>query len=184
MVPIFKNADSNDQLVAQAGSAVIMGTANKLSTSVLQKGASTLTAAEAAKMAQTSQNLQKASVAIAAGQLVGDVVTGLLQNKTQEKFNNDRIAVMKEDSRLQSMSAEQRLIFEEKVAKAVNDVARLRIYEEQLAALGVSGIQNTAEIYKAKIKNESIAKTRGYFIIGGIAALIFGGALYIYKKNN
>jgi phage tail tape-measure protein len=184
MVPIFKNADSNDQLVAQAGSAVIMGTANKLSTSVLQKGAQGFSPAQAAEFAKTGQNLQKAQVAIAAGQLVGDVVTGWMQNETQKKFNNDRIAVMKEDQRLQQMSEEERLKFEERVAKAVNDVAKLRIYEEQLATLGVSSIEQSASIYREKIKNDSIAATRGYFIIGGIAALIFGGALYIYKKNN
>jgi len=184
MVPIFKNADS-DQLKAQAATVGIKTVANKASQKLLEKGASGgLSAAQAAEFAKTSQNLQTAQIAIAAGQFVGDVVTGLLQNKTQKKFNNDRIEVMKEDSRLKSMSAEQRLLFEERVANAVNDVAKLRIYEEQLASLGVAGIQNTAEIYKAKIKNDSIAKTRGYFIIGGVAALIFGGALYIYKKNN
>lgn len=182
MVPLYKNADS-DTLTAQAASVAIKSTANKLSSAVAQKTASGLTAAQAAQMAKTSQNLQIAQVAIAAGQLVGDVVTGFMQNETQKDFNNKKIEVMKEDARLQSMSDAERLQFEERVAKAVNDVAKLRIYEEQLAALGSTSIEQSASIYREKIKNDSIAKTRGYFIIGGIAALIFGGALYIYKKS-
>ena len=183
MVNFYKNADS-DQLVAQASSQVIMSAANKLSTSALEKGASKMTAEQLASASKYAKNMQTAQIATQIGQVVGDVAVGLLQNKTQKDFNNAKIDVMKEDSRLQAMSAEERLKFEERVAKAVNDVAKLRIYEEQLGKLGVGVIDSSASIYREKIKNDSIAKTRGYFIIGGIAALIFGGALYIYKKNN
>ena len=183
MVNLYKNADS-DQLVAQASSQVIMSAANKLSTSALEKGASKMTAEQLASASKYAKNMQTAQIATQIGQVVGDVAVGLLQNKTQKDFNNAKIDVMKEDSRLQAMSAEERLKFEERVAKAVNDVAKLRIYEEQLGKLGVGVIDSSASIYREKIKNDSIAKTRGYFIIGGIAALIFGGALYIYKKNN
>lgn len=130
------------------------------------------------------KNLQKAQLATQIGQVVGDIGVGLLQNKTQKDFNKARIEVLKEDSRLQALSAEQRLALDEKIAKAVNDVAKLRIYEETLGTIGVGVIDSSASIYREKIKNDSIAKTRGYFILGGIAALIFGGALYIYKKNN
>ena len=119
-----------------------------------------------------------------AGQVVGDVVVGVLQNNTQRDFNNAKIDVMKEQIKAQSMSDAERLEFEKKVASAVNDVAKLRIYEEQLSKLGVTSIEQSASIYREKIKNDSIATTRGYFIIGGIAALIFGGAIYIYKQNN
>jgi len=131
-----------------------------------------------------SKDLQTAQIATQIGQVVGDVAVGLLQNKTQKDFNKAKIEVLKEDSRLQALSAEQRLAFEERVAKAVNDVAKLRIYQEQLGAIGVGVIDSSASIYREKIKNDSIAKTRGYFVIAGVAALIFGGALYIYKKNN
>lgn len=130
------------------------------------------------------KNLQKAQLATQIGQVVGDIGVGLLQNKTQKDFNKARIEVLKEDSRLQALSEEQRLALDEKIAKAVNDVAKLRIYEETLGTIGVGVIDSSASIYREKIKNDSIAKTRGYFILGGIAALIFGGALYIYKKNN
>jgi len=130
------------------------------------------------------KDLQKAQLAIAIGHLVGDIGVGLLQNKTQKDFNKAKIEVMKEDSRLQALNAEQRLAFEERVSKAVNDVAKLRIYEEQLGKIGTSVIDSSASIYREKIKNDSIAATRGYFVIAGVAALIFGGALYIYKKNN
>jgi mannitol-specific phosphotransferase system IIBC component len=133
--------------------------------------------------AQVSQ-MRGAAVAAQVGQVVGDVVVGLLQNKTQKDFNNAKIAVLKEDSRLKALSQEQRQALDEKVAKAVNDVAKLRVYEETLATIGVGVIDSNASIYREKLKNDAIAKTRGYFIIGGIAALIFGGALYIYKKNN
>jgi len=130
------------------------------------------------------KNLQTAQIAMQIGQVVGDIGVGLLQNKTQKDFNKAKIEVMKEDSRLQALNAEERLALDKKIANAVNDVAKLRIYEEQLGKIGVSVIEANASIYREKIKNDSIAKTRGYFVIAGVAALIFGGALYIYKKNN
>jgi hypothetical protein len=135
-------------------------------------------------VANASKGLQTAQIATGIGQVVGDITVGLLQNKTQKDFNKAKIDVLKEDSRLQALNAEQRLAFEERVAKAVNDVARLRIYQEQLGVIGVGVIESNASIYREKIKSDSIAKTRGYFVIAGVAALIFGGALYLYKKNN
>jgi hypothetical protein len=137
-----------------------------------------------ANASQAAKQMQTAQIATGIGQLVGDIGVALLQNKTQKDFNKARIEVLKEDSRLQALSAEQRLAFEERVSKAVNDVAKLRIYQEQLGEIGVGVIDSSASIYREKIKNDSIAKTRGYFVIAGVAALIFGGALYIYKKNN
>jgi hypothetical protein len=143
-----------------------------------------LTPAQLAAATKYSKDMQKAQLATQIGQLVGDVAVGLLQNKTQKDFNKAKIEVLKEDSRLQALNAEQRLAFEERVSKAVNDVAKLRIYQEQLGVIGVGVIDSSASIFREKIKNDSIAKTRGYFVIAGVAALIFGGALYIYKKNN
>ena len=139
-----------------------------------------LTPEQLAAATKYSKDMQKAQLATQIGQVVGDVAVGLLQNKTQKDFNKAKIEVLKEDSRLQALNAEQRLAFEERVSKAVNDVAKLRIYQEQL---GVGVIDSSASIFREKIKNDSIAKTRGYFVIAGVAALIFGGALYIYKKN-
>jgi hypothetical protein len=135
-------------------------------------------------VATASKGLQTAQIATGIGQVVGDIAVGLIQNKTQKDFNKAKIEALKEDSRLQALSAEQRLAFEERVAKAVNDVAKLRVYQEQLGIIGVGVIDSSASIYREKIKNDSIAKTRGYFIIAGVMALVFGGALYIYKKNN
>jgi hypothetical protein len=135
-------------------------------------------------VATASSGLQTAQIATGIGQVVGDIAVGLLQNKTQKDFNKAKIEALKEDSRLQALNAEQRLAFEERVAKAVNDVAKLRVYQEQLGIIGVGVIDSSASIYREKIKNDSIAKTRGYFIIAGVMALVFGGALYIYKKNN
>jgi hypothetical protein len=141
-------------------------------------------AVNTANATKAASNLGKAQIATQIGQVVGDITVGLLQNKTQKDFNKAKIEVLKEDSRLQALNAEQRLAFEERVSKAVNDVAKLRIYQEQLGAIGVGVIDSNASIYREKIKNDSIAKTRGYFVIAGVVALIFGGALYIYKKNN
>lgn len=135
-------------------------------------------------VATATKGLQVAQIATGIGQVVGDVAVGLIQNKTQKDFNKAKIEVLKEDSRLQALSADQRLALDEKIAKAVNDVAKLRIYQETLGTIGVSVIDSSASIYREKIKNDAIAKTRGYFILGGIAALIFAGGLYIYKKNN
>jgi hypothetical protein len=149
-----------------------------------QSGAVSGVASTASSVATATKGLQIAQIATGIGQVVGDIGVGLLQNQTQRDFNNAKIAVMKEDSRLQALSAEERLAFDKKVASAVNDVAKLRVYEEQLGKLGVGTIDSSASIYREKIKNDSIAKTRGYFVIAGVAALIFGGALYIYKKNN
>jgi hypothetical protein len=137
-----------------------------------------------ANATKAAQDLGKAQIAVQIGQLVGDIGVALIQNKTQKDFNKAKIEVLKEDSRLQALSAEQRLAFEERVSKAVNDVAKLRVYQEQLGIIGVGVIDSSASIYREKIKNDSIAKTRGYFIIAGVMALVFGGALYIYKKNN
>jgi hypothetical protein len=142
------------------------------------------TASDAANATKAASNLGKAQLAAQIGQVVGDIGVGLLQNKTQKDFNKAKIEVLKEDSRLQALNAEQRLAFEERVSKAVNDVAKLRIYQEQLGAIGVGVIDSTASIYREKIKNDSIVKTRGYLVIAAVAALVFGGALYIYKKNN
>lgn len=133
--------------------------------------------------AQLSQ-MKGAAIAAQVGQVVGDVVVGLIQNKTQKEYNSAKIAVMKEDSRLKALNDEQRLALDEKIAKAVNDVAKLRIYEETLGTIGVGVIDSNASIYREKLKSAGAAQTRGYLIIGGLAALLIGGAIYIYKKNN
>ncbi len=144
---------------------------------------SVVKAQNVANATKAASDLGKAQIAVQIGQLVGDIGVALIQNKTQKDFNKAKIEVLKEDSRLQALSAEQRLAFEERVSKAVNDVAKLRIYQEQLGAIGVGAIDSNASIYREKIKNDSIAKTRGYFVIAGVAALLFAGALYIYKKK-
>jgi hypothetical protein len=129
--------------------------------------------------------LKKASVFNAIGQVVGDVVVGLIQNKTQRDFNSAKIAQLKEDSRLQALSAEERLAFDQKVANAVNDTARLRIYEEQLGNLGVATIQSTASVYAAKLQGKTYdsQKIGNYVLIGG-GLLVVGTMIYLFKKKN
>jgi hypothetical protein len=141
-------------------------------------------AVQAANATKAAGNLQKAQVATQIGQVVGDIAVGLLQNKTQQDFNKAKIEVMKEDVRLKALTDEQRLELDKKIANAVNDVAKLRVYEETLSSIGVGVINANKDIYVQKIKNDSIAQTRGYFIIGGIVVLLLGATLYIYKKNN
>lgn len=149
------------------------------------------TAGDAVKAAKTAgdatkaaSNLGKAQVAAQIGQVVGDIAIGLLQNKTQQDFNKAKIEVLKEDVRLKALTDEQRLELEKKIANSVNDVAKLRVYEETLSTVGVGVINANKDIYVQKLKNDSLAKTRGYYIIGGIVVLLIGATLYIYKKNN
>ena len=123
------------------------------------------------------------NIAMAVGNVVGDVVVGLLQNKTQRDFNNARIAQLKDDSRLKQLNEEQRIALEKKIANAVNDVARLRIYEETLADLGAASIYASASVYAERLKAQSVAETRGYYILGGLAALLVAGTIYIVKKK-
>lgn len=160
MTPIYKN---------EVGTAVASTVASK--------------AATAGKVAQVSKGAQ---VATMVGQVVGDVVVGLIQNKTQKDFNKGKLAQLQEDSRLNQLSAEQRLAFEKKVANAVNDVAKLRIYQEELGDLGVASIQSTASIYAAKLQGDAQkekAKTLGSFILIGGGVLVLLGAVYLLKKK-
>ena len=143
----------------------------------------TLTPAQLASAKNASKLSGTAAAAAAVGQVVGDVVVGLIQNKTQKDFNNARIAQLKEDSRLQQLTAEQRLALDKKIANAVNDVARLRIYEETVGDLGVASIQASASIYAERLRSQSVAETRGYYILGGLAALLIAGTIYIVKKK-
>ena len=102
-----------------------------------------------------------AMIASAVGNLVGDVVTGFIQDKTQKEYNNARIAQLKDDSRLRQLTSEQRLALDEKIANAVNDVAKLRIYEEAVSNLGVTSIETTASIYTQKLKYNLFLKLEG-----------------------
>lgn len=124
-----------------------------------------------------------AMIASAVGNLVGDVVTGFIQDKTQKEYNNARIAQLKDDSRLRQLTSEQRLALDEKIANAVNDVAKLRIYEEAVSNLGVTSIETTASIYTQKLKNQSISETRGYYVLAGLSVLLLAGGIYIVKRK-
>jgi hypothetical protein len=134
---------------------------------------------------QLSQQKQSAQlgVAMAVGQLVGDLTVGLLQNKTQRDFNKGRLAQLEEDSRLKQLNEEQKLVLQKKIANAVNDVARLRIYEETIADLGAASIYASASVYAERFKAQSAAETRGYIVLAGLAALLIGGTIYVVKKN-
>ena len=129
--------------------------------------------------------LKKLSVFTAIGQVVGDVVVGVIQNQTQKDFNAARISQLKEDSRLQSLSAEERLAFDKKVASAINDTARLRVYEEQLGNLGVATIQSTASEYAAKLKGTTYDSQKiGNAVLIGGGLLVAGTMIYLFKKKN
>ena len=148
-----------------------------------QTGLSPEQLAQAKGVAQLSKGAQVAGMV---GQVVGDVVVGLIQNKTQRDYNAARISQLQEDSRLQALSAEERLAFDKKVASAVNDTARLRIYEEQLGNLGVATIQSTASLYAAKLQGTSSEKSKkiGYAVLIGGGLLVAGTIIYLFKKKN
>jgi hypothetical protein len=132
-----------------------------------------------------NQKIGMGQVAAQVGQVVGDVVVGLIQNKTQKQYNAARIAQLENDSRLQALSAEERLAFDKKVASAVNDTARLRIYEEQIGNLGVATIQSTASLYAAKLQGVSSDKSKkiGYAVLIGGGLLVAGTIIYLFKKK-
>jgi len=129
---------------------------------------------------------QTAQLGTMAAQVVGDIFVGLIQNKTQKDFNKGKLAQLKEDSRLNQLTEEQRLAFDKKVANAVNDIAKLRVYQEELGDLGVASIQSTASIYAAKLQGDAIlekSKTIGTFILIGGGALLLLGAVYLLRKK-
>lgn len=134
-------------------------------------------------MATPAQQSAQLGVAMAIGQVVGDVTVALLQNKTQKQFNNARLAQLKDDSRLNQLNEEQKLVLQKRVANAVNDIARLRIYEETIADLGVASIYASASVYAERLKSQSAAETRGYIVLAGLAALLIGGTIYIVKNK-
>jgi hypothetical protein len=130
--------------------------------------------------------MQTAQLATMAAQVVGDVVVGLIQNKTQKDFNKGKLEQLKEDSRLNQLTAEQRLAFDKRVANAVNDIAKLRIYQEELGDLGVASIQSTASIYAAKLQGDALlqkSKTIGTVVLIGGGALLLLGAVYLLRKK-
>lgn len=134
-------------------------------------------------MSTPRQQSAQLGVAMAIGQVVGDVTTALLQNKTQKDFNNARLAQLKDDSRLNQLNEEQKLLLQKRIANAVNDVARLRIYEETISDLGAASIYASASVYAERLKAQSAAETRGYIVLAGLAALLIGGTIYIVKKK-
>jgi hypothetical protein len=134
----------------------------------------------------TRGQFQKAQLGTMAAQVVGDVVVGLIQNKTQKDFNKGKLEQLKEDSRLNQLSAEQRLAFDKKVANAVNDIAKLRVYQEELGDLGVASIQSTASIYAAKLQGDAQlekSKTIGTLVLIGGGALLLLGVVYLLRKK-
>jgi len=134
-------------------------------------------------MSTPAQQSAKLGIAMAVGQLVGDLTVGLLQNKTQRDFNKSRLAQLENDSRLKQLNEEQRLSLQKRVDNAVNDVAKLRIYEETVSDLGAASIYASASVYAERFKAQSAAETRGYIVLAGLAALLIGGTIYIVKKN-
>lgn len=136
-------------------------------------------------MANGTDKTDKALQAAAdIGKVVGDVVVGLIQNKTQKDFNKAQIKAMENDSRLKQLSDSQRLALDTAISKAVNDTARLRIYNEVLSSLGVAEIESTGKIYEQKIKIAAAPqKTMTYIVVGVGAILIISTVLIIRKKQ-
>lgn len=123
------------------------------------------------------------AVAQAAGRLVGDVVVGFMQSKTQRDFNKAKIQQMESDSRLKLLTNTQRIALDKEIANAVNDTAKLRIYEETLSNLGVASIQTSGEIYKEKIKAAAAPNKTIIYITVGIGAALLVATVYLLRKD-
>jgi hypothetical protein len=119
----------------------------------------------------------------AGGKLVGDVVVGLMQSKTQRDFNKAKIEQMESDSRLKLLSNTQRIALDKQIANAVNDTAKLRIYEETLSNLGVAAIQSSGELYKEKIKAAASPNKTMIYITVGIGAALLVASVYLLRKD-
>jgi hypothetical protein len=123
------------------------------------------------------------AVAQAAGRLVGDVVVGAMQSKTQRDFNKAKIEQMASDSRLKLLTDTQRLALDKQIANAVNDTAKLRIYEETLSNLGVAAIQSSGDLYKEKIKAAASPNKTMIYITVGIGAALLVASVYLLRKD-
>jgi hypothetical protein len=119
----------------------------------------------------------------AGGKLVGDVVVGLMQSKTQRDFNKAKIEQMESDSRLKLLTNTQRIALDKQIANAVNDTAKLRIYEETLSNLGVAAIQSSGELYKEKIKAAASPNKTMIYITVGIGAALLVASVYLLRKD-
>ena len=119
----------------------------------------------------------------AAGKLVGDVVVGAMQTKTQRDFNKAKIEQMASDSRLKLLTDSQRLALDKQIANAVNDTAKLRIYDEALSKLGVAAIETSGEIYKEKIKAAAAPDKTMIYITVGIGAALIVASVYLLRKD-
>jgi len=119
----------------------------------------------------------------AGGKIIGDVVVGLMQTKTQRDFNKAKIEQMASDSRLKLLTDTQRLALDKQIANAVNDTAKLRIYEETLSNLGVAAIESSGDLYKEKIKAEAAPNKMIYITVGIGAALIIATVFLLSKKD-
>jgi capsular polysaccharide biosynthesis protein len=119
----------------------------------------------------------------AGGKLVGDVVVGLMQTKTQRDFNKAKVEQMASDSRLKLLTDSQRLALDKQIANAVNDTAKLRIYEETLSNLGVAAIESSGDLYKEKIKAEASPNKMIYITVGIGAALIIASVFLLSRKD-
>ena len=114
---------------------------------------------------------------------VGTITVGVIQDQTQRKANNSQIALMQEDQRLKLLSQTEKQALDYRVANAQNDIDKLKIYEDTLAALGASTNISTGNIYAAGVSSRSQQNylQRSVILAGGI--MLVGGTLYQLRKK-
>ena len=122
-------------------------------------------------------------IAAAAITAVATVTVGVIQDQTQKKANNAAIANMQEDQRLKLLSETQKQALDYRVANAQNDVDKLKIYEDTLAALGSSTNISTGNIYAAGVASKSQQNYLQRSVILASGIMLVGGTIYQLRKK-
>lgn len=115
----------------------------------------------------------------AAGQLVGGVVTSLIDAKTQRDFNDAKIRQMEADRNQATATAAEKRAIDLKIAVLKKDNQNLKIISDNLTKLGVSTIDKNADILIAKINKQD----KTLYIVGGIAVVLIIATVFLVNKK-
>lgn len=128
----------------------------------------------------------------AASRFASDIIIGSMKNKTQQQYDAARIEQMKNDSALKRLTDAERLALDKAIASAVNDTAKLRIYEEAIAQTSVSSIESSASIYNEKIKAQAAVQSAALsqkkdntkiYVLSGIGAVLIISTVILLKNK-
>ena len=111
------------------------------------------------------------------------ITVGVIQDQTQKHVNAATIDAMKEDNRLKLLSQTEKQALDYRVANAQNDVDKLKIYEDTLAALGSSVNISTGNIYAAGVASRSQQNYLQKSVILATGVMLLGGTIYTLRKK-